>query len=145
MGSVKRKEGPGGLSVSKSAKSTAESRPTKRAKSDDEGQKPAQQAASLVSRLKEEEPMFPRGGGSILTPLEHKQIQIQARNDALFEQEKGASGAKHEKAARKQKKNPAPKEVKPNADAVKIESLNFKVRFLARSWEMFPLMCCSGS
>ena len=35
------------------------------------------------------EPSFPRGGGSVLTPLERKQIQIQANKDVLFEQ-KGA-------------------------------------------------------
>ncbi|KAL8952031.1 MAG: hypothetical protein Q9222_002018 [Ikaeria aurantiellina] len=41
-----------------------------------------------VSLRKEEVP-FPRGGGSVLTPLEQKQIQIQAKNDALFEQTTG--------------------------------------------------------
>ncbi|RKF63734.1 rRNA biogenesis protein rrp5 [Golovinomyces cichoracearum] len=35
--------------------------------------------------LDKEESAFPRGGGSILTPLEHKQIQIQASRDVLFE------------------------------------------------------------
>jgi len=38
-----------------------------------------------VSILKEEDRAFPRGGGGVLTPLEHKQIQIQATNDVLFE------------------------------------------------------------
>ena len=36
-----------------------------------------------------DEPAFPRGGASILTPLEHKQIQIQAKQDVLFEQRTG--------------------------------------------------------
>ncbi|PGH13265.1 hypothetical protein AJ80_06374 [Polytolypa hystricis UAMH7299] len=45
---------------------------------------------SALSVLREEEPAFPRGGGSVLTPLEQKQIQIQAKKDVLFEQ----SGAK---------------------------------------------------
>ncbi|KAL9033237.1 MAG: hypothetical protein Q9214_007609 [Letrouitia sp. 1 TL-2023] len=36
--------------------------------------------------LKPEELAFPRGGASVLTPLEHKRIQIQAKNDVLFEQ-----------------------------------------------------------
>ena len=41
------------------------------------------------SVLRAEEPAFPRGGASILTPLEHKQIQIQAKQDVLFEQSTG--------------------------------------------------------
>ncbi|KAL8715383.1 MAG: hypothetical protein Q9220_000716 [cf. Caloplaca sp. 1 TL-2023] len=39
--------------------------------------------------LRKEEISFPRGGGSVLTPLEQKQINIQAKNDALFEQTTG--------------------------------------------------------
>ena len=39
--------------------------------------------------LRQEEPSFPRGGASALTPLEQKQIQIQAKNDVLFEQSTG--------------------------------------------------------
>ena len=43
--------------------------------------------SSTLSVLRAEEPSFPRGGASILTPLEHKQIQIEATRDVLFEQE----------------------------------------------------------
>ncbi|KAI9731001.1 MAG: rRNA biogenesis protein rrp5 [Cirrosporium novae-zelandiae] len=43
---------------------------------------------SQLTLLKDDEPSFPRGGGSVLTPLEKKQIQIQAKKDVLFE-EKG--------------------------------------------------------
>ncbi|KAK4692586.1 rRNA biogenesis protein RRP5, partial [Lecanoromycetidae sp. Uapishka_2] len=57
-------------------------------------QKPS--SAAKVSVLKEEEPAFPRGGASILTPLEHKQIQIQAKNDVLFEQSTGKKAARNE-------------------------------------------------
>ncbi|KAH0538406.1 hypothetical protein FGG08_005006 [Glutinoglossum americanum] len=39
-----------------------------------------------LSTLREEEPAFPRGGASVLTPLEYKQIQIDATRDVLFEQ-----------------------------------------------------------
>ncbi|KAF2453144.1 hypothetical protein BDY21DRAFT_374961 [Lineolata rhizophorae] len=39
------------------------------------------------SILQKEEKSFPRGGGSVLTPLEHKQIQIEATRDALYENE----------------------------------------------------------
>ena len=42
-----------------------------------------------LSVWRAEEPAFPRGGASILTPLEHKQIQIQAKQDVLFEQNTG--------------------------------------------------------
>lgn len=48
------------------------------------------------SVLKEEEPAFPRGGASILTPLEHKRIQIQAKQDVLFEQSTGKKAARNE-------------------------------------------------
>lgn len=42
--------------------------------------------ASEISVLRDDEPAFPRGGASVLTPLERKQIQIQATKDVLFEQ-----------------------------------------------------------
>ncbi|KAL8805230.1 MAG: hypothetical protein Q9182_002105 [Xanthomendoza sp. 2 TL-2023] len=48
------------------------------------------------SSLRQEEPSFPRGGASILTPLEQKQIQIQAKNDVLFEQETGRKAPKND-------------------------------------------------
>ncbi|KAK0722440.1 hypothetical protein B0T26DRAFT_749837 [Lasiosphaeria miniovina] len=88
-------------------------------------------ATSVVSRPKKEEPLFPRGGASILTPLEYKQIQIQARNDVLFEQEAGEAGKKTSKATTKQKKKKSKGDeasTKParDEDAVKIEGLNFK-------------------
>lgn len=41
---------------------------------------------SELSVLRDDEPSFPRGGGGVLTPLERKQIQIQANKDVLFEQ-----------------------------------------------------------
>ena len=51
-------------------------------------------STAKLSVLKGEEPAFPRGGASILTPLEHKQIQIQAKNDVLFEQITGKKAAR---------------------------------------------------
>lgn len=38
------------------------------------------------SILRDEERAFPRGGTNALTPLEYKQIQIQATKDVLFEE-----------------------------------------------------------
>ncbi|MCJ1431359.1 rRNA biogenesis protein rrp5 [Xylographa pallens] len=52
-------------------------------------QRPSQALRPAVSILKDEEPAFPRGGASVLTPLEHKQIQIRAKQDVLFEQSTG--------------------------------------------------------
>ncbi|KAL4968402.1 putative rRNA biogenesis protein RRP5 [Aspergillus stella-maris] len=46
--------------------------------------------ASELTVLRDDEPSFPRGGGSVLTPLERKQIQIKATKDVLFEQKSGA-------------------------------------------------------
>ena len=53
-------------------------------------------STSKLSVLRSEEPSFPRGGASILTPLEHKQIQIQAKQDVLFEQTTGKKPTKHD-------------------------------------------------
>ncbi|KAJ4304261.1 rRNA biogenesis protein rrp5 [Collariella sp. IMI 366227] len=119
MGALKRKEGPSGTSASKSAKPTTDARPSKRAKSSEttkgdskKGEKqqksPAKPApTTIVSKLKEEEPLFPRGGGSVLTPLEQKQISIQAKKDRKSRADETETKAKDE-------------------DAVKVESLNFK-------------------
>ena len=50
--------------------------------------KPKPSSGRSLSVLKEDAP-FPRGGASVLTPLEHKQIKIQAKQDVLFEQTTG--------------------------------------------------------
>ncbi|KAJ5943397.1 hypothetical protein N7516_003565 [Penicillium verrucosum] len=47
--------------------------------------------ASELSVLRDDEPSFPRGGASVLTPLERKQIQIQANKDVLFEQKESGN------------------------------------------------------
>ena len=65
---------------------TNSSRPEKK-------QKPS---TAKLSVLKEEEPAFPRGGASILTPLEHKQIRIQAKQDVLFEQATGTKAVRND-------------------------------------------------
>ncbi|KAM7184664.1 rRNA biogenesis protein rrp5 [Rhypophila sp. PSN 637] len=145
MGSLKRKERPAAAApASKSPKPASDARPSKRTKSSesakDEGKKKTTKkdddskpvTAQVVSHLKEEEPLFPRGGGSVLTPLEHKQIQIQAKQDVLFEQEssKAKKGEKGTKDSKKQKRKSKGDETSTKAtrdeDSVKIESLNFK-------------------
>jgi rRNA biogenesis protein RRP5 len=50
---------------------------------------PKERSLPARSIMKNEEKAFPRGGASVLTPLEHKQIQIQATQDVLFEQSGG--------------------------------------------------------
>ena len=49
--------------------------------------KPSKVITKLI--VPKEEPAFQRGGASILTPLEKKQIQTEAVKDALFEQSTG--------------------------------------------------------
>ncbi|KAI5310767.1 rRNA biogenesis protein rrp5 [Ascosphaera atra] len=56
-------------------------------------------AASNLTVAKEDDTPFPRGGASALTPLEHKQINIQAKKDVLFEQGSGAKRGKKDAAA----------------------------------------------
>jgi hypothetical protein len=45
----------------------------------------------------EEEEAFPRGGGSLLTPLERRQVQQDAREDAEREMRSGAHKGKRHK------------------------------------------------
>lgn len=138
MSTLKRKDAPGGQPPAKSAKSDKEARPSKKddaskgatsSKKPDSGN-PRPKAGGLVSVLKDEEPMFPRGGGSILTPLEQKQIQLEAKADAQQEDEFETAPKAAKKKRKSQiksdkksgnKKQDEEKEVKP-------ESLNFTVR-----------------
>ncbi|KAK4650317.1 rRNA biogenesis protein rrp5 [Podospora pseudocomata] len=134
MGSLKRKEGPDG-SASKTAKPTNDTRPSKRAKGSDSTKdsnkkgdaKPSKPSTPATSLIKEEEPLFPRGGASVLTPLEQKQIQIQAKNDVLFE-EAASKKSGGEKSKKKKARKSKGGEVEPvkDEDAIKVESLNFK-------------------
>lgn len=143
MSALKRKDAP--AHSSKSSKSGTEARPAKRTKStkpvkdvgkraakDEKEPAPARSSTiAVTSQMKEEEPLFPRGGGSILTPLEHKQIQIQAKNDVLFEQESGEPAKKDAAYKRKRKSSLSVEQLKAkirDEDAVKPESLNYKVR-----------------
>ncbi|KAJ9136682.1 rRNA biogenesis protein rrp5 [Pleurostoma richardsiae] len=154
MSSLKRKDGPGTGATNKGAKATSDNRPNKRAKSDKPGNnvktKPKAKTEStkssnepksapaiipdtapVISKLKEEEPLFPRGGGSVLSPLEQKQITIQAKQDALFEESHpGSKGS--DAAAKKKRRKSSGKEDQDSIklvrdeDAVRIESLNYK-------------------
>ncbi len=59
-------------------------------------QRPRLSSTIKPTILEGEEPSFPRGGASILTPLEQKQIQIQAKQDVLFEQSTGTKAPRNE-------------------------------------------------
>lgn len=121
----------------KSDAAAAEPSPAKTAKPKPEPQK---------SIFKDEEKSFPRGGASVLTPLEHKQIQIKANQDVLFEQagikrssggDDGfsdmGSGDEEKIASKSAKKRPAKKGKKSAADdsdkepTVRVEGLSYKV------------------
>lgn len=143
MSSIKRKGAPSANSSERDAKQNAEWRPSKKAKSDKtstrddkKGAKNTEKTASstlAIATTQGDEPLFPRGGGSVLTPLEHKQITIQAKQDALFEEESGKPSTKTEKAEKKGKRKSSKKEKKvvgasaKDEDTVKIEGLNYKV------------------
>ncbi|KAF7589777.1 rRNA biogenesis protein rrp5 [Aspergillus hancockii] len=102
--------------------------------------------SSELTVLRGDEPSFPRGGGSVLTPLERKQIQIQATKDVLFEQKgtKGSSdtlrndkddedaemedadAATATKKSRKRKTKSIKADEAKDKQGVRIEGLNFK-------------------
>ncbi|EFX02430.1 rRNA biogenesis protein [Grosmannia clavigera kw1407] len=141
MCSLKRKEASTGGVPPKSARSgKPDGRPAKRPKSDkkDDSKKEAEAAkperklpaSAVTSILKEEEPLFPRGGGGVLTPLEYKQIQVQAKSDALFETSNGTTERGSEKRLKPNRKSsegrPKPSTAAPAEESVRIESLNYK-------------------
>lgn len=124
---AKKSSGGGGGGGGGDAKSS--SKPSKSSSSDTS--KSVNLPIVSVSRLKEEEPIFPRGGGSVLTPIEHKQIAIQAKQDVLFEQEAGKGVQKADRTSKTKKKSKSQKDGKlsnihQGDDAIKIESLNYK-------------------
>ncbi|KAF2873845.1 hypothetical protein BDV95DRAFT_489219 [Massariosphaeria phaeospora] len=94
MPALKRKADQG-TAHSKKEKPVATDRSAKRPRKSDAAADGAPSAKPPVvkpdstaqrSIFKDEERSFPRGGASVLTPLEHKQIQIKANQDVLFEQ-----------------------------------------------------------
>jgi rRNA biogenesis protein RRP5 len=138
----KRKSGPTNESFARSKKlAESDDRPSKRLRPDEkEGKRTAPKAPLVpkISRVREE--VFPRGGASILTPLEHKQIQIEATRDVLFEQEgrkssRAEQGDGGEETAVRKKNKPKSKgkgkkgteHAETEEEPVKIEGLSYKV------------------
>ncbi|KAL1302373.1 hypothetical protein AAFC00_002776 [Neodothiora populina] len=152
-------------------KAAAEERPAKRNKADDDGlikrdaakflkDKKSSSSSSKPrttdedkekkpvesSLLQDEDRAFPRGGASVLTPLEHKQIKLQAERDVLFEQagkkkpknegdvfsddDGGAEDAAADSAApaKKKRKTKNKKNAGPDSGApkIKVQSLSYK-------------------
>ncbi|KAJ4372710.1 rRNA biogenesis protein rrp5 [Didymella sp. IMI 355093] len=150
MGAVKRKADASSAPAKKEKGASGDRSAKRPRKSDGAVESPAkskpektERAAPKASVFKDEEASFPRGGASVLTPLEHKQIQIKANQDVLFEQtggkrtgggddEFGDMGSEDEgKAAKTAKKWPAKKGKKSHGDeekedVVKAEGLNYK-------------------
>jgi len=110
--------------------------------------KPSKPVSRLVAP--KEEPAFQRGGASILTPLEQKQIQVQATRDVLFEQRTGQKarniefgedeneedGIAEPAAALRKFKRKTPKRPErngsmpePEESGIRIEALGYKVRY----------------
>lgn len=89
---MKRKADQGAAPPKKEKGHARDRSPKRRRKSDaaaadhDRPSKPQPQSSAPKSIFNDEEKAFPRGGASVLTPLEHKQIQIKANQDVLFEQ-----------------------------------------------------------
>jgi rRNA biogenesis protein RRP5 len=140
----KRKSAPTNESFARSRKpAEGDDRPSKRLRADEKDGKSATPKAPLVpkiSRVREEEAAFPRGGASILTPLEHKQIQIEATRHVLFEQQGAKSprpdeeGEEEETAIRERQKpkskgkgKKGAEKTEPEDETVKIEGLSYKV------------------
>ncbi|KAI7495240.1 nucleic acid-binding protein [Hortaea werneckii] len=74
----------------KPAKTT---KPSKTKRSDEEA---GERKPAAKSVLQQEDRSFPRGGASVLTPLEHRQIRAQAERDVLFEQQTGQKAPREE-------------------------------------------------
>ncbi|KAI0448135.1 hypothetical protein F4803DRAFT_10545 [Xylaria telfairii] len=134
MSSLKRKDAPGGAPAAKSPKRSKSDNPQSKSNANSSQptktsqQKPA--SAAGVSRLKEEEPLFPRGGGSVLSPLEHRQISIQAKQDVLFEHASSQKNRKTDQSVKRKKsktsKSRPSNGSRPAEDGVRIESLNYQ-------------------
>jgi rRNA biogenesis protein RRP5 len=139
MSTLKRKDAPGGDRPAKTAKKSKDTTASKDAKTSSKtssrsattASTDGQPKPSTVSLLKDEEPMFPRGGGSVLTPLEQKKIHLEAKADAMRDEEFGTSKKSTKTKERKSKttsKRDKAAGLKPDEDTVKVESLSFKVR-----------------
>lgn len=153
MAPEKRKSAPTNESFLRSKPSAEnDNRPAKRSKPEaipklqnDAKAAPSSTLSHLPKILKtrEEEIAFPRGGASILTPLEHKQISIEAARDVLFEQQSASRNSDSKKSGDgepagvktsvtkkrklKSKSKKGEKQKEAEEEIIKIEGLSYKV------------------
>lgn len=147
----KRKNAPTNESFARSRKTNDEDhRPLKKLRPDEkDGRQAMAKNAPNISKLRDEDVPFPRGGASVLTPLEHKQIQIDATRDVLFEQQSGKSSRVESDGHDHTAIQPAKKKVKTRGknkkgeevsaleeDVVKIEGLSYAVRQFFCLWSI---------
>ncbi|KAJ4356836.1 rRNA biogenesis protein rrp5 [Didymosphaeria variabile] len=148
MGAIKRKADQGSTPAKKE-RSAPQDRSVKRQRKSDAAENPPPAKAkpeisTQKSIFKDEEKSFPRGGASVLTPLEHKQIQIRANQDVLFEQAGtkkrggddglsdegsdmgGGEDAPTKSKKRKSKKNKTALGEEEQVQKIKAEGLTFK-------------------
>jgi rRNA biogenesis protein RRP5 len=90
----------------------------------------------IVSKQSKEDKVFPRGGASALTPLEHKEIVIEATKDALYETEKSFDHSREGKTKQhklkavnygKGDRSKRTAKIVKSVEGVKIESFSYKV------------------
>ena len=144
MASVKRRavtdERPSKkVKYSKESSEPKSAKPPKATKVQDEST--GERKALTKSVLQQEERAFPRGGGSVLTPIEQKQIKAEAERDVLFEQETGRtvgeekgegdlfdqhSSSMHSKKKQKKRRHSSENAPKLEASGIKIQGLSYK-------------------
>ena len=160
MASAKQENSAKDKAMSRSARkvSALDHRPSKKLKTAHSASSPAEAGrlrqtiptdiehtpTKIISILRRDEPTFPRGGASVLTPLEHKQIKIEAQRDVLFEQagsqnaragseDYAEDGLEKTPLAATKRKRSMPKsaqnfpKLEPNDTSVRIEGLSYKV------------------
>ena len=151
MAAVKRKADQGAVSAKKEKGASSDRSAKRQRKSDIAAEEvkytkpPIAKSESTAPKsiFKDEERSFPRGGASVLTPLEHKQIQIKATQDVLFEQsglkrggedglndegsDAGIQEAPKAGKKRKSKKHKKSHAVEEAEQIIRVEALTYKV------------------
>ncbi|KAF3930737.1 hypothetical protein ABW19_dt0209937 [Dactylella cylindrospora] len=133
----KRKDSPskGANDASKSTKRQKTVESKEKSASKTSSTKPADPQPSVQSTLRKsnkEEPSFPRGGASALTPLEYKEVVNEATREVLFETKDEIATEKPERKRRQSATKPssAKKHRKEDTDTqepeIKIEQLSYK-------------------
>ncbi|KAL7272217.1 rRNA biogenesis protein rrp5 [Rhizina undulata] len=130
----KRQDATGAASSSTPKKSESKEANKRPKTSDATSTVPKPAVPSTLRSAKDEETSFPRGGASVLTPLEYKEIANEAAKDVLFETGAGATedGKKGKKKkerkadVKKGKKAPKVEKEEKKDKGPKVEGLSFK-------------------